>query len=244
MNIIIIGTTSAIAQAVAKQYANHAASFFLVARNNEHLKVVEADLTARGAGTVSTFCQDFSASGDYNDLLQASLAALGQIDLLLIAHGTLTDQVEAESSVIETQRQMQINCLSTISLLTCYANEFAKQAHGTIAVIGSVAGDRGRQSNYIYGTAKAALTTFCQGLSNRLQKKDVNVLLIKPGFVDTPMTAGIKKGLLWAKPEKVAKDIIKAIKTKKSVLYTPTFWRLIMFIIKMIPTKIFNRLNL
>ncbi len=111
-------------------------------------------------------------------------------------------------------------------------------------MIGSVAGDRGRQSNYVYGTAKGALALFLQGMRNRLSKRGVQVLTIKPGFVDTPMTASFPKGPLWATPDKVAEDIEKAIDKRRDVLYTPGFWRLIMLIIKSVPEAIFKRLSL
>ena len=139
---------------------------------------------------------------------------------------------------------MQTNALSVISLLTLLANHFEQQRHGCIAVISSVAGDRGRQSNYVYGTAKGALSIFLQGLRNRLHKSGVQVLTVKPGFVDTPMTASLPKGPLWATPEKVAEDIDKAIENKRNVLYTPSFWFLIMAIIKSVPESIFKRLSL
>jgi short-subunit dehydrogenase len=120
----------------------------------------------------------------------------------------------------------------------------ATQGHGAIAVIGSVAGDRGRASNYVYGTAKAGLAAFTQGLRQRLSKSNVQVLLIKPGFVDTPMTQEFKKGFLWASPDQVAKDICRAVEKRKNVLYTPWFWALIMLIIQHIPESIFKRLKL
>jgi decaprenylphospho-beta-D-erythro-pentofuranosid-2-ulose 2-reductase len=115
---------------------------------------------------------------------------------------------------------------------------------GTIAVISSVAGDRGRKSNYVYGSAKGGLTIFLQGLRNALSGSGVHVLTIKPGFVDTPMTNDFTKGLLWAKPEKVAKDIKRAIDKKKNIIYTPWFWRWIMLIIRLIPESVFKKMNL
>mgnify|MGYP000704499895 CR=1 FL=1 len=134
--------------------------------------------------------------------------------------------------------------MSTISLLTHIANKFEEQGKGTISVISSVAGDRGRQSNYIYGTAKGALNIFMQGLRNRLHRAGVQVLTIKPGFVDTPMTADLSKGILWVQPEKIADDIYQAIKKNKNEIYTPWFWRPVMMIIKSMPGFVFNRLKL
>jgi decaprenylphospho-beta-D-erythro-pentofuranosid-2-ulose 2-reductase len=124
------------------------------------------------------------------------------------------------------------------------AKQLEQQGHGCIAVISSVAGDRGRQSNYVYGTAKGALSIFLQGLRNRLGKTGVQVLTIKPGFVDSPMTKDFDKGLLWVKPAMIAQGILRAIEKKKEVVYLPFFWRYIMLIIKMIPEKIFKRLTL
>jgi short-subunit dehydrogenase len=139
---------------------------------------------------------------------------------------------------------LQTNGTSVIALLTLLANRFEAQGHGTLAVIGSVAGDRGRQSNYVYGTAKGMLAIFLQGLRNRLHRRGVNVLTIKPGFVDTPMTAGFEKGPLWASPEQVASRIIVAIDKGWDVVYAPAFWRLIMLVITTIPERVFKRLSL
>jgi len=141
-------------------------------------------------------------------------------------------------------QELQTNCLSVLSLLTRLANQLEQQGHGCLAVISSVAGDRGRQSNYIYGTAKGALTIFLQGLRNRLGKTGVQVLTIKPGFVDSPMTRDFNKGLLWVKPAKIAEGILKAIDKRKEVVYLPFFWRYIMLIIRLIPEKVFKRLSL
>ena len=140
--------------------------------------------------------------------------------------------------------ELSTNAISTISLLTHLANRLEMQKSGTIAVVTSVAGDRGRQSNYVYGAAKGMVSIFLQGLRNRLHKAGVNVLDIKPGFVDTPMTAEFKKGLLWAKPESVAGSIVNGIDRGKYEIYTPFFWRIIMLVIRNIPESIFKKANL
>jgi short-subunit dehydrogenase len=169
---------------------------------------------------------------------------MGGIDTVLIAHGTLSNQKACEQSVEETLEEINTNALSTISLLTLIANRFEAKQAGTIAVISSVAGDRGRASNYVYGSAKAMVTAFTSGLRQRLHKSNVAVVTIKPGFVDTPMTAEFKKGLLWAKPAAVAATIVKAIDTKKSEVYVPAFWWAVMTVIRAIPNAIFKRINL
>ena len=139
---------------------------------------------------------------------------------------------------------LQTNALSTVALLTQLAGMLEQQRGGTLAVISSVAGDRGRQSNYVYGSAKAMVDAFASGLRNRLQRHGVRVCTIKPGFVDTPMTAGFSKGLLWAQPEQVARGIVKAMDRGQPVSYQPFFWRYIMLAIKHIPERVFMRLSL
>jgi short-subunit dehydrogenase len=166
------------------------------------------------------------------------------MDVVLIAHGTLPDQKACEASFEHTRREFETNALSVMSLLTHVANYFEREKRGTIAVIASVAGDRGRQSNYVYGTAKGAVSLFMQGLRNRLAPAGVHVLTIKPGFVDTPMTSEFKKGLLWAQPDRVARDIQRAIEKKKDIAYVPPFWRYIMWVIGAIPEFVFKRLRL
>lgn len=242
--ILIIGATSAIAQACAKRFAAQGHSLYLLARNSSQLESLAQDLRVRGAAAVHCASFEANALDTHQALLEQVKTELHGLDCVLIAHGTLSDQQACEQSVEITLQELQTNALSVIALLTLLANHFEQQRHGSIAVIGSVAGDRGRQSNYIYGTAKGALSIFLQGLRNRLHKSGVQVLTIKPGFVDTPMTAAFPKGPLWATPEKVALDIDKAIEKNKDVLYTPGFWMLIMLMIKSVPETIFKRLSL
>lgn len=242
--ILIIGATSAIAEACAKRFAAQGHSLYLLARNSSKLESLTQDLRVRGATAVHCASFEANALETHQTLLEQVKTELNGLDRVLIAHGTLSDQQACEQSVELTLQELQTNALSVIALLTLLANHFEQQRHGSIAVIGSVAGDRGRQSNYIYGTAKGALGIFLQGLRNRLHKSGVQVLTIKPGFVDTPMTASFPKGPLWATPEKVAADIDKAIEKNKDVLYTPGFWLLIMLIIKSVPERLFKRLSL
>ena len=206
--VLIVGATSAIAEAAARLFAARGDLLYLVGRRAEALEAIAADLRVRGAGRVQTEAMDANAIERHAALLDNADAALGGLDTVLIAHGTLSDQAACQQSVALTFQELHTNALSVIALLTLIANRFEAQRSGTIAVISSVAGDRGRQSNYVYGTAKAAVSTFLSGLRQRLHKSGVRVVTIKPGFVDTPMTREFPKGLLWATPERVARDIV------------------------------------
>ena len=242
--ILVIGATSAIAEACSRRWAERGAHLYLVGRDAERLGALVADLRTRGAAAAAYGMLDVNDFDRHAQALDQALAELGRLDVALVAHGTLGDQRQAELSVEETLAQIRTNGLSVVALLTDLANRMQAQGAGTIAVIGSVAGDRGRQSNYVYGTAKAMVATFLQGLRNRLHPHGVRVLTIKPGFVDTPMTAHLPKGPLWASPQVVAQDILRAIDRGRDVLYTPVFWRWIMTVIRMIPERVFKRMRL
>ncbi len=243
-NILILGATSAIAKQTTRLFAADEHNLYLVARNEEKLSSIKQDMLVRGATDVHYESLDIADDKQHEDLIQRATEAMGSIDTVLIAYGTLGDQKQCEENYKNTLDELQTNCLSVISLLTLLANQLEQQKSGTIAVISSPSGDRGRQSNYIYGTAKGALTIFLQGLRNRLAKSKVHVVTIKPGFVDTPMTRDFKKGLLWVGPEVISEGIYKAIKKKKETVYLPFFWRYIMLIIKLIPEKLFKHLSL
>jgi len=244
-NILIFGATSGIAEAVARIYAGQGAQLFLVARNAEKLEVVASDLSARGASDVTTFVMDANDTARLPEMQDAAWGKFSRFDVALIAHGTLPDQALCETDTDYAIREFRTNAESVIGCLTGLARRFAGQGSGVIAVIGSVAGDRGRASNYLYGAAKAAVDTFASGLRGRLYKHGVHVLTIKPGFVDTPMTKGLPLPQALVVPaEKVAADIVRAIEKKRDVLYTPWFWRFIMLIILHIPNVVFKRMKL
>jgi decaprenylphospho-beta-D-erythro-pentofuranosid-2-ulose 2-reductase len=244
-HILIIGATSAIAKATARLYAQKGAKLYLIARNKSRLETIAADLKIRGASSVSIAEFDANDFERHQVVLDTALQVLGTIDISLIAHGTLGDQKACEASAKVVLHELQTNALSTISILTILANTMEKQKKGTIAVISSVAGDRGRPSNYVYGTAKAAVTTFCQGLSARLFKSGVHVLTIKPGMVDTPMTADMAMpAILVVKPEQIAIDIVRAIEKQRDVLYTPWYWKYVMMGIIHLPMKVFKKLEI
>jgi short-subunit dehydrogenase len=243
-NIIVIGATSAIAEATARYWAAEGVQLYLVARNPHKLELVAADLRTRGA-TVMQAALDVQELERAEPTIDAAFRALGRVDVVLIAHGVLPDQARCEKSAAETLESLRTNAISTILLLTHLANRLQEQGSGVIAVIGSVAGDRGRKSNYVYGSAKALVNTFTEGLAGRMDRYGVRVIEIKPGFVDTPMTAQFKKGALWAKPEAVAKVIHDRIAAARSgSFYAPKFWRLIMAVVRRIPARILYRMNI
>ncbi|MBP8771432.1 MAG: SDR family oxidoreductase [Thiopseudomonas sp.] len=243
--ILVIGATSAIATACCRLWAEQGHEFFLVARDAEKLQQTAQDLEARGAKSVNSFTMDVLDTPQHALMLQQCISTHRQIDIALVAHGTLPDQAACEQDAELALQEFSINGSSVISLLSLLAEQFTLQRCGSLAVISSVAGDRGRPSNYLYGSAKAAVSAFCEGLHARLFKIGVHVITIKPGFVDTPMTQGLTlPKVLVVPPEYVAKQIVSAINNKKAVLYTPRFWALIMLIIRSIPNFIFKRLNL
>lgn len=243
--ILIIGATSAIATACARIWAKEGAEFFLVGRNIEKLSQVRSDLVVHGATAATIYSLDANDISGHPAMLENCVMTLKQIDIALIAHGTLPDQKSCEKDVNQALQELSNNAISVIALLTLLANQLEAQRYGSLAIISSVAGDRGRPSNYVYGAAKAAVSTFCEGLRARLFKVDVSVTTIKPGFVETPMTKDLKlPSMLIAQPEKVAISIVKAIKNKANTVYTPTFWAFVMLIIKLLPNFIFKRISL
>ena len=242
--ILIIGATSAIAEATARRWAAHGAALFLVGRSQSRLEAVADDLRVRGAANVASFVMDARDTAAHDAMFAAAESALGGLDVALIAHGSLPDQRACEVSVELTVKEIETNALSVIALATRLAECFEKQGSGTLAVISSVAGDRGRQSNYVYGAAKGMVSLFMQGLRNRLARKGVRVITIKPGFVDTPMTAAFPKGALWAKPDAIARGIVRAVDRGADEVYLPGFWRLIMFVIRHVPERVFKKMSL
>lgn len=244
LRIVIVGASSAIAEATARCYAARGARLFLIARQSQRLEDMASDLKVRGAADVAFATLDVNQLDAHSDVLAQAWTWLGEVDAMLIAHGTLPDQNACEASAELAVKEFNTNGTSTIALMTVAANRFEAQRHGALAVISSVAGDRGRQSNYLYGSAKAAVTAFASGLRQRLTKVGVNVLTIKPGFVDTPMTRDFKKGALWATPEGIARGIVRATDRGRSVVYLPWFWLPIMLIIRHVPEFVFKRAKL
>ncbi|MDY7227629.1 SDR family oxidoreductase [Hyalangium rubrum] len=242
--VLVLGATSAIAQSTVRLLAARGASLYLVGRNATNLDAVAKDAATRGAAKVEQQALDLNDTAAHEALVERATQALGGLDGALIAHGVLGDQKACERSWVDAEQVLRTNFLSAASLLTVLANRFEAQKAGTLVVISSVAGDRGRQSNYVYGASKGALNVFLQGLRNRLAPSGVAVVTVKPGFVDTPMTAHLPKNKLFASPDKVARGILRAADGRKNEVYVPGIWALIMLIIRSIPEGIFKRLKL
>lgn len=242
--ILIFGATSAIAFEIAKLFAKDGASLYLCSRDGNELERIAQDLTVRGAKEVGYSEFDALDESSMTRAIELCLKKFPDLDGLFIAHGTLPDQELCQQNIEEMKKAVFINFTSAALILTYISSHFERQGRGTMAVISSGAGDRGRQSNYVYGSAKGALSVFASGLRQRLNGSGVNVLTVKPGFVDTPMTADFKKGLLFVGPEVIAAGVYDAVGKNKSEVYLPWFWRIIMVIIKNIPEKIFRKMTL
>lgn len=242
--VLALGATSAIAEATLRLLAEQKAAFYLVGRNPQKLAAVRDDLLTRGASAATVYAVDLDDTSAHPALLAEAAAALGGIDVALIAHGVLGDQAAAEKDYTAAEAVLRTNFLSAVSLVTWLANYFEAEQRGTIAVISSVAGDRGRKSNYVYGASKGGLNVFLDGVRNRIDRAGVQVLTIKPGFVATPMTAHLKPSPLFAQPAVVARHIVRAIDRRRDVAYVPPFWGAIMLVVRNIPRRIFKKMNL
>ena len=242
--IVIFGATSAVGQSLAALHAQAGDSLLLLGRNRKRLRIVADDIRVRFGGNVKCISADLSIIQQHPALMAEIAGHYGDISKYYFFYGVLPDQAACEASWDSTLEALNTNFLSVASLLTLIANKIEAERNRSIVVVSSVAGDRGRQSNYVYGTSKGALSIFLQGLRNRLQKANCTIVTIKPGFIDTPMTQGIKKNRLWAAPERVAADIYRASMKRRDEAYTPWFWRYIMLVIKHIPERIFKRLSL
>jgi short-subunit dehydrogenase len=245
-NVVIVGATSGIARALADVLARRQCRLLLAGRDEQELEALAADLRVRHGTNVATERFEALDFGDHPDFWQRCQKHFdGSVTGVVVCHGYLPDQAEAERDFREIERTFAINFLSAVSVLNLAAETLGARRQGFLAAISSVAGDRGRASNYVYGASKAALSAYLDGLRNRLHASGVQVLSIKPGFVDTAMTRGkLKPSRLLATPERVARDIDRALRRRQDVLYTPWFWRPIMAVIRGLPERIFKRLSL
>lgn len=242
--ILILGATSGIAEATCRLWAERGDSLFLVARSADRLAAMAADLRIRGASYVDTAVADLDNTSIHPELLAHAINSLAGLDVAFLALGVLGSQPEAERGFPEAQRIIQTNYTAPVSLLTWLANYCAQRKSGTLAVLSSVAGERGRKSNYVYGSSKAGLTAFVDGLRNRIDREGVKVMTIKPGPVKTAMTEGMKGNEKFADVEKVAATLVKSIDHGNDIVYVPGIWRIIMAVIRTIPEGIFKKMDL
>ena len=242
--VIVFGGASAIATEIEKLFAAEGAELCLLDTKMSRLQAVRDDILARYKTRIELIEFNALDFGNHNQAFHQAVETLGGVDIVLVAYGTLPNQEKAQNDIEYAIEHFNINATSIISLSSIVANYFEEKGSGTLAVISSVAGDRGRKSNYLYGSAKGAISIFLQGLRNRLSRKNVSVITIKPGIVDTPMTAHLPKNFLFAKVDVVARSIFEGIDAQKDIIYVPGYWRLIMCVIKHIPETIFKRLNL
>jgi decaprenylphospho-beta-D-erythro-pentofuranosid-2-ulose 2-reductase len=242
--ILVLGATSGIAEACIRLWADRGDALYLVARNEDKLAVVAADAKTRGASHVGSAVADLDDTNAHPEVLAHAINSLGGLDVAFLALGVLGEQPDAEKNFAAADQILHTNFVAPVSLLTWLANYTAQRKSGTLAVLSSVAGERGRKSNYVYGSSKAGLTAFVDGLRNRIDREGVRVMTIKPGPVKTAMTEGMKGNAKFADVDAVAASLVKAIDRGDDVVYVPGIWRVIMAVIRAIPERVFKKLNL
>lgn len=241
--VLILGATSGIAREASRCFAAEHARILLVGRDPQKLNDTAKDLRVRGAEAVEvceTDLNDYSGNGE---MISRAFACWNGLDAALIAHGMLPDQKSAENDTNVLRTSMEVNYVSVVTLLASLANFFEQQGSGVLAVIGSVAGDRGRKSNYVYGSAKSGVAVFVEGLRMRMKAAGVHVVLIKPGWVSTPMTKHLAQNFLFISAERAGRGVFEAIKSPRAVIYLPWYWKWIMRVVRAIPEFIFAKLN-
>lgn len=242
--IVILGATSGIAEHCARLWAEKfTCHFFLVARNQEKLQKIKQDLEIRNPTSV-VICKslDFLDTNEINHLAN-TIFSQDTVDIVLIAQGWLADQLGCQQDLMLLKESLSVNALSPILCAEAFVHHLEEAGKGTLAVIGSVAGDRGKKSNYAYGASKGLIDRYMQGLQHRFAKSSIDIVLIKPGPTDTAMTAHMKN-TGFASVTQVARDIVIGIESGKSVIYTPAKWKWIMLVVKFIPDFIFHKLNI
>jgi decaprenylphospho-beta-D-erythro-pentofuranosid-2-ulose 2-reductase len=242
--VVVLGATSGIALEVQRQLASRSCELLLVARSPQRLTEVHADLLVRGAPRVLTYSADLSCIAQHDGIFEFARREFPDFDAVFLAYGSMHDQKVSETSIQVLVEELQVNFVSAATILTLFAGDLERRRMGCIAAITSVAGDRGRRSNYVYGSAKGGLSLFLQGLRSRLYPVGVRVITIKPGRVQTPMTDHLPNAGRFADPRQVARDIVRSLERHSpEVLYTPRIWRYIMIAVRLIPETIFKRLS-
>ncbi|HVN18956.1 MAG TPA: SDR family NAD(P)-dependent oxidoreductase [Dongiaceae bacterium] len=242
--VIVLGATSGIALEVQRLLATQGCELLLVARSPQRLAEIKSDLLVRGAPEVLTYSADCSSVAWHQGVFEFACRMFPDFDTVLLAYGSMHNQKVAQNSIEVLLEELQIDYVSPAAILTLFAADLERRRTGCLAAISSVAGDRGRRSNYVYGSAKGGLSLFLQGLRSRLYPAAVSVITIKPGPVQTPMTDDLPSAVTFADPRTVARDIVSALERRSpDVLYTPRVWRGIMAAIKMLPETIGKRLS-
>lgn len=243
--VVILGATSAIAQAYARRRAAGGARFVLLARREDRLAAVATDLTARGATSADPIVMDLSDVAAIERAVETIHAQFGAPQEIVLAYGTLGDQAALQRDLTAARSALEVNFVSAALWLLAFLKRHDTATPLTGVVIGSVAGDRGRATNFIYGAAKGGLDVFVQGLMHAYAGTPVRFVLVKPGFVDTPMTAGfVKGGPLWSSPDRIAADMERAVRRGRRIVYSPWFWWPIMTVIRALPWFVFRRLKI
>jgi len=240
---IILGATSAIARAFARKCAEGGAELLLLGRDMPELKRIAADCEVRGALSAKPVAFDARKPEKFAAIIEDAASTQGSLNAAVFV-GTMPEQAEIDADPSLIDGTIQDSFTGPARFLQRLAPELEERGSGTIIGVGSVAGDRGRIGNYVYGAAKAGFATYLSGLRNRLARKGAHVITVKPGFVDTGMTWGIEGMFLVASPEEIAESLMKAVRKKRNVIYTPFFWRYIMLIITHIPEFIFKKLSI
>jgi short-subunit dehydrogenase len=243
--VIILGATSGIAVEVQRQLAHRACELLLVARSPKRLAALRGDLLIRGAAQALTYSADLSSIAQHDGIFEFACRLFPNFDTVLLTYGSMHSQKDSETSIQVLLEELQVDFVSAAAILTLFVAELERRRTGCIAAISSVAGDRGRRSNYVYGSAKGGLSLFLQGLRSRLYPAGVRVITIKPGPVQTPMTDHLPNAAHRADPQKVARDIVRCLERRSpDVLYTPRIWRHVMAAVQLIPETVFKRLSL
>ncbi len=240
---VIFGATSAIAEQVARMLAAQGARLLLVGRDPATLAAICDDLRPRGAALAESIAADLDEIARHASLLRAARDRLGAVDLVLVAHGVLADSDACERDPALLERVLRTNFLGTAALCQAAAADLGAHGGGVLVAISSVAGDRGRASNYAYGATKAGLSVFLEGLRSRFHGRGVRVVTVKPGRVDSPMTAHLPHTRVSVPPEVVARAVLRAADGRRAVVYTPWFWRPVMFVVRHLPEAIMRRVR-
>lgn len=242
-NILIIGAYSEIAKNCCYLWSNSNTAFYLVGRDIDKLKKQANELLNKGAKNVVFEALDFNSTDGIEPMLNNAFNEMHKFDIALISYGNLPNQSLCEENLSYMVSYLKSDAVSTVAIMSLISNRFEVARKGQLIIVSSVAGEVGKASNYVYGSSKALITCFASGLRKRLYKSNVIVTTVLPGLVDTPMTKHFKKGFFWSKPETIGKLIVYARGNLNRNIYTPSFWMIIVFLLKLMPIYLVNKLK-